>query len=418
MEYQTLKLEVWSLDRLIPYARNARIHSDRQVAQIAASIAEFGFVNPVLADSDGGIIAGHGRVLAASKLKRPEIPVIVLDHLNDNQKRAFMLADNRLALNSGWDEEMLRLELQALAEAGRDLEITGFDERELARLVVQVNQQALTNVEEAPPLQDEAVTKPEDLWILGEHRLLCGDSTQPDRLQRVLDGRSSDMIFTDPPYNAAYEGKTSKQLTIANDDLGDDFEGFLLRSCEAMLAVNSGAIYICMSSRELPNLYRAFCQAGGHWSTYIIWAKHTFTLGHSDYQRQFEPILYGWKEGARHHWCGDRNQGDVWLINKPHSNKEHPTMKPVELVERAIVNSSRKGDLVLDPFAGSGTTLLAAERTGRRSRVVEIEARYVDVIVRRWQSYTGQSARLDTGENFAEIDEQRRAAALERKKAA
>jgi DNA modification methylase len=302
---------------------------------------------------------------------------------------------------------MLQLQLQALLEAGLDLEITGFDEREPARLVVQVNQQALTSVEDAPPLQDEAVTKPGDLWILGDHRLLCGDSTQPDQLQRVLDGRSSDMIFTDPPYNAAYVGKTAEKLTITNDDLGDDFEAFLCRSCQTMLAVNSGAVYICMSSGQLHKLYKAFCHAGGHWSTWIIWAKHTFTLGHSDYQRQFEPILYGWKDGTRHYWCGDRNQGDVWLIDKPHANKEHPTMKPLELVERAIVNSSRKKDVVLDPFGGSGTTLLAAERTGRRARVLEIDARYVDVVVRRWQSYTNESAVLETGESFTEIAEQR-----------
>jgi DNA modification methylase len=410
MECQTLKLEVWPLDRLIPYARNARTHSDRQVAQIAASIAEFGFVNPVLVDRDGGIVAGHGRVLAARQLKQADVPVIVLGHLNENQKRAFMLADNRLALNSGWDEEMLRLELQALAQAGCDLEISGFDERELIRLAVQVNQEALTDIDQAPPVQPEAVTELGDLWILGEHRLLCGDSTDSEQLRRVMDGKSSDMIFTDLPYNAAYEGKTCRRLTLANDNLGDEFEGFLSKSCQAMLAVNSGAIYICMSSRELHTLYRAFCQAGGHWSTYIIWAKNAFTLGHSDYQRQFEPILYGWREGTRRHWCGDRNQGDVWLFNKPHANKVHPTMKPVELVERAIVNSSRKHDLVLDPFAGSGTTLLAADRTGRRARVLEIDPQYADVIVRRWQNYAEESARLETGESFVDVSQQRQQA--------
>jgi DNA modification methylase len=404
----TLQLETWPVDRLIPYARNARTHSDQQVAQIAASIAEFGFINPVLVDSDGGIIAGHGRVLAARKLGRREVPIIVLAHLNENQRRAFILADNRLALNAGWDEQMLGLELEALVQAGCDLEITGFDQRELDQLLVGLNQQALTDPDEAPPLQETAVTQLGDLWTLGEHRLLCGDSTQHDQLQRLLDGRTSDMIFTDLPYNAAYEGKTSRRMTIANDNLGHRFAAFLSAACRTMLAANSGAIYICMSSRELHNLYHAFCQGGGHWSTYIIWAKNTFTLGHSDYQRQFEPILYGWRQGGPHHWCGDRQQGDVWSINKPHSNKEHPTMKPVELVERAIANSSRKGDLVLDPFAGSGTTLLAAERTGRRARVLEIEPQYADVIVRRWQSYSGEEARLDSsGQSFAEVAQQR-----------
>jgi DNA modification methylase len=411
MASSTLQIEVWPVDRLIPYARNARTHSDQQVAQIAASIAEFGFVNPVLVQPGGGIVAGHGRVLAARKLGRTEVPVIVLAHLNENQKRAFTLADNRLALNAGWDEQMLRLELEALAQSGYNLEVTGFDQQELEHLLVELSQQALTDPDEAPTLQGEAVTEPGDLWLLGEHRLLCGDSTQPDQMQRVLDGRSSDMIFTDLPYNAAYEGKTSRRMTIVNDDLGDQFGIFLSAACGAMLAANSGAIYICMSSRELHNLYKAFCQAGGHWSTYIIWAKHTFTLGHSDYQRQFEPILYGWREGSQHYWCQDRKQGDVWFVNKPHCNKDHPTMKPVELVERAILNSSRKADLVLDPFAGSGTTLLAAERTGRRARVIEIDPQYADVIVRRWQSYSGEEARLDPGgQSFAEITEQRQSA--------
>ena len=409
MACSTPKAECWPIERLIPYARNARTHSDEQIAQIAASIAEFGFNNPVLADQDGGIIAGHGRVLAARKLGLTEVPVIILSHLNENQKRAFMLADNRLALNAGWDEEMLQLELQALAQSDCHLEITGFDRKELERLLADLSQHALADPDQAPAIEDAPVTRPGDLWLLGNHRLLCGDGTKRDDLERVLGASSSDMIFTDLPYNADYSGKTSQRLKIVNDNLGDGFSAFLTTACQAMLAVNSGAIYVCMSSRELHNLYEAFCHAGGHWSTYLIWAKNTFTLGRSDYQRQYEPILYGWREGSPHYWCGDRNQGDVWFVSKPHSNKEHPTMKPVELVERAISNSSRKGGLVLDPFAGAGSTVLAAERTGRRACVVEIEPKYADVIVRRWQTYSGQLARLDPGgQSFAEITELRR----------
>jgi hypothetical protein len=323
MASPTLQIETWPVDRLIPSARNARTHSDQQVAQIAASIQEFGFLNPVLVDPDGGIIAGHGRVLAARKLKLTEIPVIVLDHLTENQRRAFMLADNQLALNAGWDEQMLRLELEALAQAQCDLEIIGFDQPALDHLLA-LCQQALIDPDEAPALEPQITTQSGDLWVLGEHRLFCGDSTQPEQLKRVLDGGLSNMIFTDLPYNADYTGKNSRRLTILNDDLGDQFGAFLDAACQAMLAVNSGAIYICMSSRELHNLYHAFCRAGGHWSTYIIWAKHTFTLGHSDYQRQFEPILYGWREGSAHYWCQDRDQGDVWFIDKPHSNKNIP----------------------------------------------------------------------------------------------
>jgi len=407
----TLTTECWTIERLIPYARNARTHSDRQVAQIAASIAEFGFCSPVLADQDGGIIAGHGRVLAARKLGMTEVPVIILTHLNANQKRAFMLADNRLALNAGWDEQMLQLELEALTQAGCNLEVTGFDYGELKRLLADLHQQALTDPDAAPCLDEEAVTEPGDLWMLGNHRLLCGDGTKRGDLERVLNAASSDMIFTDLPYNADYSGKTAQRLKLVNDNLGDQFSAFLQAACQAMLAINSGAIYICMSSRELHNLYEAFSTAGGHWSTYVIWAKHTFTLGRSDYQRQYEPILYGWREGDPHHWCQDRKQGDVWFIDKPHRNDLHPTMKPVELVERAISNSSRKGDLILDPFAGAGSTVLAAERTGRRAAVVEIDPKYVDVIVRRWQTYSGHPARLDPGgQSFAEVTEQRRQA--------
>jgi DNA modification methylase len=404
---KSLQVQTWAIERLIPYARNARTHSAQQVAQIAASITEFGFCNPVLTDPEGGIIAGHGRVLAARKLGLIEVPVIVLGHLNKNQRQAFMLADNQLALNAGWNEELLRLELEALTQSGIDVHIAGFDQKDLDRLLAALT--APADPEEAPALADEVVTEPGDLWLLGNHRLLCGDGTSHGDLEQVLGGSSSDMVFTDLPYNANYSGKTARRLTIVNDNLGDQFVVFLAAACQAMLAVNSGAIYICMSSRELPHLYEAFLKQGGHWSTYLIWAKNTFTLGHSDYQRQFEPILYGWREGSPHHWCGDRNQGDVWFINKPHRNDLHPTMKPVELVERAIANSSRKGDVVLDPFAGSGSTVLAAERTGRRACVIEIDPKYADVIVRRWQTYSGQPARLDLGgQSFSEVAEQRR----------
>jgi DNA modification methylase len=409
MASQTQTVELRAIEKLIPYARNARTHSDEQVAQIAGSIVEFGFCNPVLVDPDDRIVAGHGRVLAARKLKLAEVPVIVLGHLSDNQRRAFMLADNQLALSASWNEKLLRLELQALTEAGFDVQITGFDREELDRLLTDLDRTELADPDEAPPLEQVVVSQPGDLWLLGNHRLLCGNGTQRSDLERVLAGSTSDLVFTDLPFNCAYTGKTSSHLTIANDDLGDQFPAFLAAACRSMSAVNSGAVYIAMSSRELHHLFEAFSKAGGHWSTFVIWAKNTFTLGRSEYQRQFEPILFGWKEGSPHYWCGDRNQGDVWFVNKPHRNDVHPTMKPVELVERAVTNSSRKGDLVLDPFAGAGSTLLAAERTGRRACLVEIDPKYVDVIIRRWESYSGQIARLDPeGQSFAEVTGQRR----------
>ena len=253
-----------------------------------------------------------------------------------------------------------------------------------------------TDEDAVPETPETAVTVPGDVWLLGAHRLLCGDSTQMEAVEKVLAGGLADMVFTDPPYNVNY-GATmkdklrGKKRKIANDNLGDGFEQFLRDACVNMLAVTKGAIYICMSSSELHTLHRAFTEAGGHWSTFVIWAKNTFTMGRSDYQRQYEPILYGWKEGTDHFWCGARDQGDVWFIKKPVANDLHPTMKPVELVERALRNSSKSRDTVLDPFGGSGTTLIACERTGRQARLIELEPKYCDVIIRRWQEYSGEA---------------------------
>jgi DNA modification methylase len=319
-----------------------------------------------------------------------------------------MLADNHLALQAGWDPEMLRLELEALAEHNFPLELTGFHDQELKELLEQQARQALRDPDEAPELPSQAVTRSGEMWQLGEHRLLCGDGTKRPDLDRLLEGKPCDLVFTDLPYNVDYRGKTSKRLKLANDNLGDEFQQFLHAACTAMLAMCRGPLYICMSSSELHRLYAAFTQAGGHWSTYVIWTKNVFTLGRSDYQRQYEPILYGWPEGVKHFWCGARDQGDVWFVDKPYRNDVHPTMKPVALMERALTNSSRAGDVVLDPFAGSGSTLIACENLKRRARVVEIEPGYADVIVRRWQQYTGQSARLlPQGQPFDRIAAER-----------
>jgi len=404
-----LQVVTWPVERLIPYARNARTHSDEQVAQVAASIAEFGFVNPILVGPDGVIIAGHARLLAARKLRMTEVPVLVLGHLTETQRRALVLADNRLALNAGWDEEMLKVELESLREDGFDLDIVGFTDEEIEDLLRDPEQVVEGNTDEdaAPELPDTAVTVVGDLWVLGEHRVLCGDSTQMDAIEKVLAGGLADVVFTDPPYNVNY-GATmkdklrGKKRKIANDNLGDGFEKFLRDACVNMLAVTKGAIYICMSSSELHTLHRAFTEAGGHWSTFVIWAKNTFTMGRSDYQRQYEPVLYGWKEGTDHFWCGARDQGDVWFIKKPVANDLHPTMKPVELVDRALRNSSKSRDTVLDPFGGSGSTLIACERSGRQARLIEMEPKYCDVIIRRWQEYSGKHAQhAESGRPFA-----------------
>jgi DNA modification methylase len=258
-------------------------------------------------------------------------------------------------------------------------------------------------------LPEQAVTKPGDLWVLGEHRLLCGDATVLADVERVLGGSLADMCFTDPPYNVHYGSSAKDKLRgksrkILNDDLGDGFETFLHDACANILSVTKGAAYVCMSSSELDTLQRAFRAAGGHWSTFVIWAKHAFTLGRADYQRQYEPILYGWPAGHERYWCGARDQGDVWFIDKPARNDLHPTMKPVALVERAVRNSSKNRDIVLDPFAGSGSTLIACEKAGRQARLIELDPKYVDVIVRRWQEWTGEVAVLESGDrSFDEL---------------
>ncbi len=411
-----LAVEHWPLDRLIPYVRNARTHPDEQIAQIAGSIAEFGFVNPVLVGADGVIIAGHGRVLAARRLGMAEVPVIVLVHLDETQRRALVIADNRIAENAGWDEALLSLELAALEAADFDLDVIGFDLEEIERLLQETEPEATNDSDdEIPEAPEDPITCPGDLWMLGQHRLLCGDATVLADVERVMDGALADMVFTDPPYNVDYGNSAKDKLRgndrrIKNDNLGENFGTFLYDACVNILTVTKGAAYICMSSSELHTLQKAFKEAGGHWSTFVIWAKNTFTLGRADYQRQYEPILYGWKEGTDHYWCGARNQGDVWFVDKPRKNDLHPTMKPVALVERATRNSSKSRDIVLDPFGGSGTTLIACEKTGRQARLVELDPRYCDVIVRRWQDWTGEAATLDgDGRSFDD------AAAVERR---
>jgi hypothetical protein len=356
-----LVVERWPIGRLIPYARNARTHTEEQVAQVAASIIEFGWTNPILAGADGVIIAGHARVAAARKLGMDEVPVIVLDHLSETQRRALVLADNRLALSAGWDEEMLRVELESLKADSFDLDLVGFTDEEIEDILTEDSRDGLTDDDAVPDEPERAITAPGDVWVLGQHRLLCGDATQMADIEKVMAGGLADMVFTDPPYNINYEGRTEKKLKIQNDKLGNKFYDFLRDASANMLAVTKGAIYICMSSSELHTLHQAFTEAGGHWSTFLIWVKNHFTLGWGDYRRQYEPILYGWREGTTHFWCGDRNQGDAWMIKRPAANREHPTMKPVELVERAIRNNSKTRDTILDPFGGSGTTIIACE---------------------------------------------------------
>ena len=282
-----------------------------------------------------------------------------------------------------------------------DLDLMGFSDEELDGLLLTEAPEGNTDDDEVPEPEEHPVSLPGDVWILGDHKLLCGSATETADLEKLMGDELADMVFTDPPYNVDYanpekDGKARKDRRIKNDNLGSEFHAFLLAAMGNMLTFCKGAMYVCMSSSELDTLQKAFREAGGKWSTFIIWAKNTFTLGRADYQRQYEPILYGWKDGADHFWCGARDQGDVWFYNKPTKNDLHPTMKPVELVERAVRNSSKTRDIVLDLFGGSGSTLIACEKTHRRARLVELDPKYVDVIVHRWEVYAGKEAYLNS----------------------
>jgi DNA modification methylase len=405
-------LELRSIDTLIPYARNARTHSDAQVAQLAASIREWGWTMPVLIDEAGGISAGHGRVLAGRMLGLQDVPVMIAKGWSEAKRRAYVIADNKLAENATWNAELLASELIDLAAEPFDMSLIGFTVEELAELTAD-KATGLTDPDDAPTPPTAPVSRHGDIWICGKHRVLCGDATVLSEVKTLMDGNEADMAFTDPPYNVDYANSPKDKQhgtnrPILNDALGSAFGAFLHAASVNILTLTKGAIYICMSSSELDTLQREFRGAGGKWSTFVIWAKSSFTIGRSDYQRQYEPILYGWKDATSHYWCGARNQGDVWFFDKPYKNDLHPTMKPVALIERAINNSSKAGGIVLDPFGGSGTTVIAAVRTGRLARIVELDPKYVDVAVRRWEAFTGQAATLEgDGRTFADVADER-----------
>ena len=396
------------VEDLIPYARNSRTHSDAQVAQIAASVREFGWTNPVLVDGENGIIAGHGRILAARKLGMDEVPCIELAGMTDTQRRAYIIADNKLALNAGWDDELLAIEFAELADAGFDNLLTGFTQDEIDALTPEQAPEGLTDEDEVPKLGAEPVTKPGDVWLLGKHRVMCGDSTSIEALEQLCGGQLVDMWLTDPPYNVAYEGKTKDALTIKNDSMADDqFRQFLRDSYVAADAVmKPGAVfYIWHADSEGYNFRGAAQDAGWKVRQCLIWKKSTMVMGRQDYHWKHEPCLYGWKEGAGHLWAADRKQTTILEFDKPSRNGEHPTMKPVALFEYQMLNNTKGGDIVLDSFGGSGTTLLAAEKNGRYARLMELDPKYVDVIVRRWCEFTGKQATLEaTGATFAEVE--------------
>jgi DNA modification methylase len=380
------QIEMVSVDTLIPYAKNARTHSDEQVAQIAGSIKEFGFNNPVLVDKDNSVIAGHGRLMAARKLGYKEVPVVKLEHLTESQRKAYILADNRIALNSGWDTSMLSLELQELKD-DIDLSLLGFDADELDAMLNPIEEtEGLTDEDSVPDVPVEPKTKLGDIYILGNHRLMCGDSTSIDAVEKLMDGQKADMVFTDPPYGVDYKG--------INNDSRDGLEDLLRGAFANYLAVSkSGASIYCFHSDRCADVFHSVFREFFHFSSMIIWAKNSLTLSQTDYQSQHEPCLYGWMNNGSHSWYSDRKQTSVWKFDKERF-EGHTTPKPVGLVERAINNSSKGGDLIIDLFGGSGSTLIAAEKIGRQARLMELDPKYCDVIVKRWEDFTGKKAEL------------------------
>jgi DNA modification methylase len=404
-----MQVEQISIDTLIPYVNNARTHSDAQVAQIAASIKEFGFNNPVLIADDNSIIAGHGRVMAARKLGKDTVPAVRLSHLTEMQRKAYILVDNKLALNADWDNNLLAIELADLKDLGFDTELTGFSADEIAALMPVELTEGLTDEDEVPEAPVDPVTKLGDVWVLGKHRLMCGDSTSIEALEELCQGQSVDMWLTDPPYNVAYEGKTKDALKIQNDSMSDDqFRQFLRDSYVAADAVmKAGAVfYIWHADSEGYNFRGAAQDAGWKVRQCLIWKKQTMVMGRQDYHWKHEPCLYGWKDGAGHLWAADRKQTTILEFDRPSRNAEHPTMKPVALFEYQLLNNTKGGDIVLDSFGGSGTTMIAAEKNGRVSRLMELDPKYCDVIIKRWQEFTGKIATLEeTGESFNELSD-------------
>jgi site-specific DNA-methyltransferase (adenine-specific) len=394
----SLKIEYVGLDELTPYVNNAKEHPDSQVDQIVASIKEFGFNDPIAIDGKNVIIEGHGRLLAAKKMKLDEVPIIRLDHLSEAQKKAYILAHNKLTMNSGFDEELLKLELEALAnDFDFDLELTGFsmDELEDLELDFDDNTRHETNQDEAdevPEVDDtNIVIKKGDLIELDNHRLLCGDSTDVKSVEKLMGGGIADMLITDPPYNVAYEGKTKDAMTIQNDSMDNDsFREFLVDVYKAADSVmRPGAVfYIWHADSEGLNFRGAAHDIGWKVRQCLIWAKNVMVMGRQDYHWKHEPCLYGWKDGAAHLWNTDRKQTTILEFDRPTRNDMHPTMKPVALIEYQVLNNSKKGDVVLDLFGGSGSTLIACENSNRKCCTMELDEKYAQVIIQRWCDYT------------------------------
>ena len=383
------RYELVPLARIVPYARNARTHSKEQVAQIRASFREFGVLSPCLVDEQYNLLVGHGRLKAAQEENLNEINCVIVEGLTDAQKRAYILADNRLALNAGWDDEMLSVELSDLQANAFDLSLLGFSEAEMNKIMGGMENAKDDDFDVDAELQKPTLSKPGDLWLLGNHRLVCGDSTKPETYTLLMEGKTANLVITDPPYNCNYEGTAGK---IKNDHMaGDAFYQFLLDAFTQMekAMAQDASIYVFHADTEGLNFRKAFTEAGFYLSGTCIWKKQSLVLGRSPYQWQHEPVLFGWKKSGKHAWYADRKQTTIWEFDRPRKSGDHPTMKPIPLLAYPIVNSSMTGCLVLDPFGGSGSTLIACEQTGRVCRMAELDEKFCDVIVRRFIQQVG-----------------------------
>lgn len=390
----TVKLEQVPIDKLVPYARNARTHSKEQIAQLRASLREFGFVSPAVIDSKYNILVGHGRVQAAREEGYKTIPCVFAENLTDAQKRAYILADNQLALNAGWDEEMLSVELSDLKDESFDLSLLGFDEKDLEKLMAGPDDGGAQDddFDLSAALEKASFVEKGDLWTVGKHRLLCGDATSPEDVERLMGDKTANLILTDPPYGVSF--KASDGLTIENDSLkGDEFYKFLLSAFTNMAAhlEKGGAAYVFHADTEGLNFRKAFIDAGFHLAGVCIWVKNSLVLGRSDYQWQHEPILYGFLQNGKHPWYSDRKQTTIWNFNKPKRNKDHPTSKPLDLLSYPIKNSSQENAIVLDTFGGSGSTMMACEQMNRICYMSELDPKYASVILRRYVEDTGDA---------------------------
>ena len=385
MAKTTSEMKMVPIGKLIPYVNNARTHSEDQITKLRSSLREFGFINPILIDRDYNVIAGHGRLAAAKAENFEEVPCVYVGHLTEAQKKAYILADNRMAEDAGWDEEMLRIEIEALKEQAFDLSLTGFDEDEIAGFFDDEEAQD-DNFDEDKALEAPAFVEPGDVWVLGRHRLMCGDSTKPEDVSVLMEGKKANICITDPPYNCAYEGGTG--MKIMNDKWDDSkkFYQFLLDAFKNVYAnlADGGAFYCFHSDAEKVNFFNATVDAGFHYSTTCIWVKNALVIGRMDYQMRHEPVIYAFKDTAKHKFYGDRKQTTVWEFDKPTKSKLHPTTKPLPLVAYPMRMSSMENSIVLDLFGGSGSTLMAAEQLNRIAFLMELDPKYASAIIRRY----------------------------------